>query len=265
MLHSKTAAHVVILAPRKSCGAPFTGFASDEDEGQNAQSDGSAPNPKSKIISVTFGKPKLVPVRDFISRSRSCPTGKYPSWKMGRMMQWESIGERNAFRLLDCDPSVTAFVEQPCEIAYFNGFEQKHHVPDVYVEFCEHKELWEIKIDASDPDVTARTILLRNGLKQHGLIYRLVLDSELEAQPRLRNANTLLRYGRRPLEELERERLRLLLKKRNSLTWVDASSGAYGPSGRDALCRLALEGILRVDLDKPLTADTQFSCLKGEL
>lgn len=105
---------------------------------------------------------------------------------------------------------------------------------------------------------------MSNGLKQHGFLYRLVLDSELEMQPRLQNANTLLRYGRRPLEELDRERLRLLLRKRGSLTWFDASAGAYGPFGRDALCRLALEGVLSVDMNKPLTADTQFSCVKGE-
>lgn len=247
------------------CGGPVIESVSGEDGCQPANSDGFAHNPEPKIISVTFGEPNLMPVREVISRSRSCPTGKFPSWKMRRMMHWESIGERNAFRLLDCDPSVTAFVEQPCVVIYFNGVEQKRHVPDIYVESCARKELWEVKIDASDPDVIARTILLSNGLKRHGFIYRLVLHSDLEMQPRLLNANTLLRYGRRPLEELDRERLRLLLKKRGSLTWVDASSGAYGPLGRDALCRLALEGILRVDMDKLLTADTQFSCPKGEM
>ena len=37
------------------------------------------------------------------------------------MLQWESINELNAFRLLDCDPRVTVFTEQPCEIGYFDG------------------------------------------------------------------------------------------------------------------------------------------------
>jgi hypothetical protein len=37
------------------------------------------------------------------------------------MLQWESMNELNAFRLLDCDPRVTVFTEQPCEIVYFDG------------------------------------------------------------------------------------------------------------------------------------------------
>jgi hypothetical protein len=40
---------------------------------------------------------------------------------MERMLQWESINELNAFRLLNCDPRVTVFTEQPCEIGYFDG------------------------------------------------------------------------------------------------------------------------------------------------
>jgi len=34
------------------------------------------------------------------------------------MLHWESIGELNAFRVLDCDPDVTHFSEQPCQIRY---------------------------------------------------------------------------------------------------------------------------------------------------
>ena len=48
------------------------------------------------------------------------------------MLQWESMNELNAFRLLDCDPGVTAFTEQPCEIVYFDGTETRRHYPDVY-------------------------------------------------------------------------------------------------------------------------------------
>jgi hypothetical protein len=37
------------------------------------------------------------------------------------MLQWESMNELDAFRLLDCDPRVTAFTEHPCGIVYVDG------------------------------------------------------------------------------------------------------------------------------------------------
>ena len=37
---------------------------------------------------------------------------------MERMLQWESMNELNAFLLLDCDPRVAVFTEQPGEIVW---------------------------------------------------------------------------------------------------------------------------------------------------
>src|SRR5260370_9079261 len=87
-----------------------------------------------KILRVVFSSREQVRSRRVVTRSRFRPTGKYPSWKMERMLQWESINELNAFRLLDCDPRVTVFTEQPCEIVYFDGTETRRHYQDIYVE-----------------------------------------------------------------------------------------------------------------------------------
>jgi len=168
-------------------------------------------------------------------------------------------------RLTLVDQLVDRFVEQPCEIVYVLGSETRRHYPDIYVDSKIDKQLWEIKIDrrASQPDIAARTKVLTEGLKQHGLTYRLVLDSELRRQPRLQNANTLLRYGRIAIDELRREWVRLTLRRAGSLTWGAACNGAYGPDARQLLCRLVLEGVLAVDMDQPLSADTLFK-LCGE-
>jgi hypothetical protein len=72
------------------------------------------------VLRIAFSSAERVRSRRVVTRSRFRPTGKYPSWKMERMLQWESINELNAFRLLDCDPGVTVFSEQPCEIALFS-------------------------------------------------------------------------------------------------------------------------------------------------
>lgn len=206
-----------------------------------------------------------MPVRTVVSRSRTCPTGKYPSWRMGRMLEWESRDELNAFILLDCDPRVRSIVEQPCEITYTVDGETRRHYPDICVEYPGEKQLWEVKDDVRglQADVVARTTLLTKGLKHYGFAYRLVLSSQLRKQPRLRNANTLLRYGHEPVDEISRERLRRVFQRTGSLTWGGATAGAYGPIGRQILCRLTLEGVLKTDLDQPLSAGSLFTLAEG--
>jgi hypothetical protein len=252
-------------ARRESCRGPVIEFVSGEGGGQPANSDGFALNPEPRIISVRFGEPRLTPVRDVISRSRSCPTGKYPSWKMRRMMQWESPGELKAFRLLDCDAKIRRFVEQPCEIVYIIGGESRRHYPDIYVEYDHEKQLWEVKDDsrASEADLLARTKLLTEGLKPHGFAYRLVLDSEVRKQPRLQNASILLSHGRGSIEEIDRERVRLKLQSSGSLSWGGACAGEYGPNGKQLLCRLTLDGVLTIDMDQPLSANSLFRVAEG--
>ena len=66
-----------------------------------------------RILRIVFSSAEQVRSRRVVTRSRFRPTGKYPSWKMERMLQWESMNELNAFRLLDCDPRVAVFTEQP--------------------------------------------------------------------------------------------------------------------------------------------------------
>lgn len=82
-----------------------------------------------RILRIVFSSAEQVRSRRVVTRSRFRPTAKYSSWKMERMLQWESMNELNAFRVLDCDPRVTVFAEQPCEIVYFDGTETRHHYP----------------------------------------------------------------------------------------------------------------------------------------
>jgi len=216
--------------------------------------------PDSRVLRIAFSSAEQVRSRRVVTRSRFRPTGKYPSWKMERMLQWESINELNAFRLLDCDPRVTVFTEQPCEIVYVDGTEIKHHYPDIYIEIDGNQELWEVKAEcgASQNEVSSRTKLLSRELRRYGFTYRVVLDYELAKQPRLENAKTLLRYGRRGASNCEREDLRLAMQSEGHLSWSEACEGALGTHGREIVCRLVLEGALSFDLDSPLGPSTQF-------
>jgi len=212
------------------------------------------------VKNITFPEPGKLRSRKVVTRSRARSTGKYPSWKMGRMIQWESTPELNAFRVLDSDPAVVRFSEQPCEIAYQQDGLLRSHFPDILVEYLDRKELWEVKLesDAAKPEIAARTALLGD-LTNWGYKYKVVMAGELASSPRLGNAIKLHQFGGlRTVTPEDRESIRLELKRRAYLVWSDARCNVYGPRGREILCRLALEGVLKVDVTATWTDATRF-------
>lgn len=213
------------------------------------------------VLEIIFPEDNKVRSRTIVSRSRARPTGKYPSWKMARMIQWESHNELNAFRLLDANPAAVAYHEQPLTIRFRLNGETHVHYPDVLVQWGSSRELWEIKpeAEAARPPYVTRTRFLEAALPELGFAYRLVLAENLAQQPRLTNVLTLLKYGREPVGELAREHIRQLLHSTGSIRWESATNGDLGPTGRSVLSRLTLEGFLACDLAQPLLPTTSFS------
>lgn len=182
------------------------------------------------------------------------------------MVQWESENELNAFRILDCDPDVTSFNEQPCELVYVLDGQTRSHFPDILVETNSRMELWEVKPDskALELDVATRTAFLAEELPAWGYAYRIALASELARQPPQKNAFLLLGLGRRAIADCERESIRRALARQGSLLWSDACRGEYGVRGREILCNLVLSGILTIDMNSPILPATRFVAAKGE-
>ena len=174
------------------------------------------------------------------------------------MIQWESPHELNAFRLLDADPAVVSFNEQPLVLTFeLDGAEQEH-IPDIQVGLEDRIELWEVKTraEALSAETIQRTALLAGALPALGYAYRVVIAEDLAAQPRLSNALTLLRYGRQDIPIAGRQLLRCLLECVPCLTWGAILRGAFGPHGMAWACRLALEGTLLIDINRSLGDET---------
>lgn len=208
---------------------------------------------KNEILAIEYPKDGEIRSRKVISRSKARGSGKYPSWKMGRMIHWESSHELNAFRLLDADSAVLKFTEQPLVIKYrLDGVEHEHY-PDIKVTTRQGKELWEVKMadDAAEPDVVRRTALMSTALPTLGYVYRVVHAEDLGRQPRLKNVLDLLRLGRADIPAVERERLRVTFERVPTLTWGDVKRGALGAKGQYFVCRLILEGAISLDLSAP--------------
>lgn len=213
-------------------------------------------------VEIIFPEEGRLRSRTVVSRSRARPTGKYPSWKMARMIQWESPNELNALRLLDASPAVTAFHEQPLAIRFVLDGEPRLHYPDLFVAWSDgRRELWEVKPEreAAHPYFAARTRYLQAALPALGYSYRLAVAEELAREPRLTNALTLLKYGRNPIRDADRERIRRILLSAPALRWGSALRGDLGPQGLAQLSRLALEGFLSFDIERELAEQTPFT------
>lgn len=213
-----------------------------------------------RVVGLVYPRDGRLRARKVVSRSKARGTGKYPSWKMQRMLQWESPHELNAFRLLDADPNVTAFREQPVTVSYVQDGEKRTHYPDIEVVYSGHKQLWEVKSarDAEEPDVMHRTRLMEAALPHFGYTYRVVVAETLTANCRLANAIELLRRGRADVSPLEREHARRIFEKRD-ISWREINTGLLGPKGKALVCRLVLEGVLSIDTDKPIRCDSLVS------
>ena len=217
------------------------------------------------IISIEFPKNEKVRSRTVVSRSRARPTGKFPSWKMGRMIQWESCHELNAYRLLDVNPYVVNYFEQPLLIRYIQDGIPHFHYPDTLVQFKDSFELWEIKTakDAAKPEYIQRTQFLRGTLPNLGYRYRLIIAEDLAREPRLSNCLILLKFGRNPVSLLAEEQLRQILLVTGNISWDSILQGAMGPEGRKIICRLVLKGVLTFDIEKPLLSENHFFWIAG--
>ena len=184
---------------------------------------------------------------------------------MGRMMQWESINELNAYRLLDADPAAIAYHEQPLTIRYQLNGEVHTHYPDTLVQWGASRELWEIKpsTQALRPEYIERTRLLEAALPKLGFAYRLVLAEDLAKEPRLSNVLTLLKFGRAPVPELATEQIRRAIGDGGKLAWGDVIAGSLGKYGRNHICRLVLEGQVSANLDDLLASTTLLTWVNG--
>jgi hypothetical protein len=208
------------------------------------------------VPKINFPKDGKIRSRKVVSRSNARNTGKYPSWKMGRMMQWESVHEGNAMRILDASPHVTVFHEQPCEIIYSMNGEQRRHYPDFMVIEEHRREFWEVKTeaDANSAEVAERTAFLTELLPEYGYSYRVVLAEVLAKQPRLDNVKRLNKLGRQPISILEQERVRRLFTHEPVITWGMLEQ--VSPQTLRNVSRLILEGKLSIDFSQPISPAT---------
>lgn len=165
---------------------------------------------------------------------------------MKRMVQWESDNERMVFRILDGDPTVTAFFEQPFKVCYVDEGVEREHFPDLLVQFLDGVEVWEIKdsMDSDCPDIKRRTELMVQLFEQFGIRYRLLYVDKKHLKGTDAYSKSIRRYGRLPISPVEREYARRTFAEQKMISWGFILRGGFGDKGRSIVGRLLLEGEL---------------------
>lgn len=202
-------------------------------------------------------------MRNLLTRSRAITTGVHTSWRVGQVaIEGAEKGEANACLILDADASVRWYASQPMAIFYRLAGIETYHIPDFEIVFSDGCiKLWEIQSDsrARQEDVLERTQLMARELPRLGYEYTVVTHRELCAEPRLGTARELWRYGHQAVDLRTRELVLNAIRRFGPISWGTILDGGLGPNGRDAVCRLTLEGVLHLDRSQPMSPRSCFS------
>lgn len=236
-----------------------------------------------KLTSSHLGKPSAVELglgagfdkaqflRMLHNRGVAYP-GVFASTKPGGIAAFESLLERDLQTLLCADPRVKRYAAHPHLLDYTmpnrSGTYTVHqYTPDAVIEFQNGAVLIvEVKAEVLTKTRywTTREPYIRDAYaREHGLDFVVVTERKIRVQPRLSNAQRMLRYGARSEDTEAIFAVRDILASTTPGATIKEVCEAVGlthsPIARtySALLRLALDGVVILDLDAALSLETK--------
>jgi hypothetical protein len=182
-------------------------------------------------------------------------TGWFPSWKLGRMIKYESRLERDYLFLLDYDPAVVGVRGQWPRVRYLLDDKYRTYWPDFTVERTGKRQIVEVKPaeKARKLENVRRFRAIRQVCLNRGYEFVLVTDEAIRAQPRLRNVKLLWRYSRVPVWPRHQLACQEFFGARAEASLGDlAEHLALLGAGRDVLYSMMFHGVLLFDLHRPV-------------
>lgn len=189
--------------------------------------------------------------------------GYYPSAKLGRMVAWESLLERDAILLIEFSPGVVTYREQPMEIRYPFGADTRSYFPDFEISLVNGKRVHvEVKTVAelARPKVSAKFTAVAEHYERIRLDLIFLTDEEIRREPLQTNLRTLS-YLTHHIE----------LTGWNPRTLSQMLGDGAIPFrvcesklGKPMTQRLIAGGVLQMDLHLPMAGDTPVLVTKGD-
>lgn len=195
-------------------------------------------------------------VRRIVTRSGRGYRGKFPSLKLGRLVHWESLLERDAILQTEYDPSVLTYQEQPCVVTYYDAEGKvRRYMPDLMVERQTGMTFVEVKPKRKllQPSLRGKLEAIALRMQERDQPFQILTELEIRREPRYSNLvriHDALRilncFDKGPLTELP-----------HGLTGAHRFDDLVKALGSERLVfRHFLAGNVEIDLDLPITGAT---------
>jgi hypothetical protein len=133
--------------------------------------------------------------RKVVTRSGKRIRGKFPSTKLGRMVHWESLYERDAILHLEYHPLVVSYQEQPSVEIYYDPVGESHkYFPDFSALLSHGKELcFEVKPERflKKRDVREKLDSVAMRFEELGRHFRVLTEKDIRREPLLTNLKAI--------------------------------------------------------------------------
>lgn len=153
-----------------------------------------------------------MPVRKVSNRGGNI-IGRVPSIKMGRMIAFESLIERDLIHILDFEQDVEWFAEQPLTIAYQQKGKTRKYTPDFHVVRHGQNILVECKPEkrAHSDENQRKFAAAQSWCDAEGWIFQVITDTQLRSGYRLQNVKLMTQFARHAIEPGIQRRVRAFL------------------------------------------------------
>lgn len=202
--------------------------------------------------------------RKVVTRSGRNYRGLFPSKKLLRHVEFESLLELGAILLFEFSPGVASYQEQPEIITYEQDGVLRRYFPDFEV-ILKNGEIihFEIKPESKlkEPTTMKKYEAITNHYSKEGRHYSLLLDNRIRVEPRLTN---LKRLATAHTDQADYE---ILLAEATKLVTIDPTFTFITLStvfGMSHVMTLIGRGDLFIDLNRDMCAVDNFIRLPTE-
>lgn len=189
--------------------------------------------------------------------------GRFPSLKVGRMVSFESLIERDFIYWLEYEPGVSWFEEQPLTLTYQEGQRTLSYTPDFHVVTPKGHLLVECKPEqfVNHSANQRKFAAAQTWCASRGWRFQVVTEVQLQQGYRLQNIRRLIQFARYPLDPGFKEQVQTLLSRVTRALTLAELMQQMAPEHPQAafipLLALAGQHDLSLALDEaPLSAQT---------